>query len=255
VNSSIERALMMLEYVADKKVGVTLAELVKEMDIPKSTAHRILETLKTREYLEMDPVTERVSIGMKALEVGFAGLTNMEIIDVARHYLRELAATTGETTFLALLNEGEIVYLYKVEGTQSIRTSAQLGSRRPVHCTGLGKAILSGYAPEEVDRILADKGMAKFTDRTITESRLFHEELSRIRLQGYSADDEEMELGVACFAVPVFNYTGQVVGAISVAGPKDRILEQQVTNIARIREAGSQISRRLGFVASMRNNF
>lgn len=254
LNTSVDRALQLLEVIAKKKGGITLAELAKELQLPKSTAHRLLETLKIREFVEFEPGAEKYTIGIKAVEVGVSGLSNLGIVDVAVHYLWDLAQSTGETSFLAVYNEGEIVYLYKAEGTQSIRTTAQLGSRKPVHCTALGKAILASFSLEEVDRILEIKGMEKFTERTITERHEFHEELSRIRVQGYAIDDEEVELGLTCYAVPVFNYTGRVVGAISMAGPTIRMVENRESFTQKLMESVLQISRRLGYVPNMRLN-
>ncbi|MDQ0218155.1 IclR family transcriptional regulator [Peribacillus cavernae] len=254
MNSSLDRALTLLEFISSKRGGTPLAEIVKGVDIPKSTCHRLLETLKTRGYIELEPVTDRYKIGLKSLEIGVSGLSNLEIVDVAAHYLYDISAFTGETAFLAVYNEGEIVYLYKVEGTGSIRTTAQLGSRRPVHCTGVGKAILSNFSLEEVDRILQEKGMEKHTENTITDQHLYHQELSSVRVQGWATDNEEIEVGLTCFAVPIFNYTGRVVAAMSCAGPTHRVKKRKEEIITRLKESGEQISRRLGYVESMRLN-
>jgi IclR family KDG regulon transcriptional repressor len=252
--SAVDRALLLLEAVSKKPSGVTLATLCKEVNIPKTTAHRLLETLTARGYLEFDPVNEKYTIGLKALEVGFSGLSHLEIVDVASPYLQHLADQTGETSFLAVYNEGEIVYLYKVEGTQSIRTTAQLGTRKPIHCTALGKAMLANFSLEEVDRIITEKGLPSFTEHTITDRQHFLEELSRTRTNGYAMDNEEAEMGLTCFAVPLYNYTGQVVGAISIAGPTARQLDNREVFTSQLKEAGMQISRRLGYVPNMRTS-
>lgn len=251
-NSTLDRALTILEYISIKRGGVNLNHLVKDLEIPKSTALRLLESLRVRGYVELEQVSEKYSIGLKALEIGVLGLASLEIVDVASPYLRDISNQTGETAFLAVYNEGEIVYLYKVEGKQSIRTTAELGSRRPVHCTALGKSILSGFSMEKVDLILHEKGMFKFTEKTITDSVEYHEELSRVRENGYAVDDEEVEVGLICFSVPIFSYTGQVVAAISMAGPKARVQENREQIIESLKEAGYQISKRLGYVASMK---
>jgi IclR family KDG regulon transcriptional repressor len=252
LNSSVDRALSLLELIVSKKGGISLAEIVKELSVPKTTAYRILETLRLRGFIEWEGAVERYSIGLKMLELGVTGLTSKEIVDVSSPYLHDISATTGETSFLGVYNEGEVVYLYKVEGTGSIRTSAHLGSRRPMYCTGLGKAILSAFTMDEVDRILHEKGMERKTENTIADRHLLHEELGRIRLQGWAFDNEENELGVTCFAVPIFNYTGRVVGAISCAGPAKQVRANRDIIIRKIKEYGEQISKRLGYVPSMR---
>jgi IclR family KDG regulon transcriptional repressor len=251
-NSTADRVLVLLEYIAKKRGGVTLAELVKESDIPKSTAHRLLETLKMLQFIHFEADTERYSIGLKTIEIGVSGLKNLEIVDVASPYLRDLSKKTGETSFLSVFNDGNVVHLYKVEGTQSIRTTAELGMRRPVHCTAVGKAIVSTFSLEDVDKILEEKGMPSYTENTITDRQLFFKELSNIRVQGIAIDREEIEIGLTCYAVPVYNYTGRVIGAISIGGPTSRMVENHEHTSNKLKEAALQVSRWLGFVPDMR---
>lgn len=252
-NSSIDRALSLLEVVASRVGGITLADIVKEMDIPKTTAFRMLDVLKQRGYVAWEPNGEKYSIGLKMLETGVSGLIRIEVVDAAIPYLADITQTTGETSFLAAFNEGEVVYLYKIESSNSIRTSAQLGARRPAHCSGLGKAILSALSLEEVDRIIEVKGLERKTANTITNRLQLHEELSLSRVRGYAVDNEEGEEGLTCYAVPIFNYSGRVVGAISCAGPTKRVISNNEFILEKVMESGSQISRRLGFVPSMRS--
>ncbi|MED4600989.1 IclR family transcriptional regulator [Paenibacillus validus] len=251
VNSTVERALILLELVSEKGEGVALAELVKEVDLPKTTIYRLLETLKNRNYVQFDPDTEKYSIGLKTLEIGVLGLHKMQIVEVASRHLRELSEITGETSFLATYNSGETVYLYKIEGSKSISIRAELGMRRPVHCTAVGKAILSTYSREEVDRIIQEKGMTQYTPNTIVDLEQFHEELRNIRIAGYAMDREEIEVGLTCYAVPIYNYTGRSVGTISLGGPASRMIENKNELTRELMEAGLRISQRLGFVPSI----
>ncbi|MFB4162294.1 IclR family transcriptional regulator [Alteribacillus sp. JSM 102045] len=253
-NSTADRVLLLLQYIAKNRGGITLAQLVKDLNIPKSTAHRLLETLTNLDFIHLEEDTERYSIGLKTIEIGVSGLKNLDIVDVATPYLRELAQKTGETSFLSVYNEGSVVHLYKVEGTQSIRTTAELGMRRPIHCTAVGKAIASTLSLEEVDRILEEQGTPSFTKNTITDRQRFLDELSTIRLQGIAIDREEIEIGLTCYAVPVYNYTGRVAGAISIGAPTLRMKENHESNTILLKDAGLQISRWLGFVPNMRTN-
>lgn len=254
-NSStvVDKAFMILEFIASQKGGVSLATLVKELDIPKTTIHRLLETMKERGYIEAIPDTEKVRLGLKAIDIGMSALSNQEIVDVSIPYLRELAEITGETAFLGVYVEGEIVYLYKAEGSKSMRISSQLGTRRPIHSTGLGKAIMAYSSLDEVDRVLKEKGMPEFTENTITEASRYHEELREVRINGFAKDAEEVEIGLGCFAAPVFNYTGSPAGAICISGPIQRIRENKPLLVEKLLEASDQISRRLGFVPSLRS--
>jgi IclR family transcriptional regulator, KDG regulon repressor len=255
VNSTVIKALMILEKIAYAQGGISLADLVKELEMPKSTIHRLIETLKSCDYIHLDSNTEKYFVGLKTVEIGVSGLHNIEVVDVASPYLTDLAEKTGETAFLAGYYNGEIVYLYKKEGTQSIRTTARLGMRRPVHCTAVGKAILSTFTLEEVDKILKEKGMKKYTENTITDIHKFHQELSAIRREGFAIDREEIEIGLTCYAVPIFNYTGNAVGSIGLGGPTLRMRKNQKDCVAQLKESAIQISRRLGYVPNLRSRF
>jgi IclR family KDG regulon transcriptional repressor len=143
-----------------------------------------------RGFVQQEQETDRYDIGLKSIEIGMSGLRNWNLVDVSVPYIEELTAQLEETSFLAVYNNGEIVYLYKIEDTQSVITNAQLGTRKPVH---FGKAIISNFTLKEVDHILSDKGMQKFTEHTVTDRLKFLEELSNVREQGYAKDDEEAE--------------------------------------------------------------
>ncbi|MCP8969668.1 IclR family transcriptional regulator [Ectobacillus ponti] len=253
-SSAVERALLILELIASRQGAVGVGEIAEELGLAKSTTHRILEALKNRHFVEQIESTEKYDIGIKAIEVGMSGLTNWNIVDIAAPHLKQLAHDLNETAFLAVYNNGEIVYVYKAEGKQAVTTNAQLGTRKPVHCTSLGKAIVSNFHIEEVDRVLTEKGMPKFTEHTITDKQRYFEELSLVRQRGFAMDDEEVEEGLTCFAVPIFNYTGHAVAAISVAGPTDRMLAKQEQIIQSLKHANNHVSTRLGFVPAMRDS-
>lgn len=254
-NSTLERALLILEKlsVADGKVGIR--ELAESVNLPKSTTHRILDMLLKAGFVEQDVITEKYSIGLKAIEIGMSGLKNVDLVDASIPHLRDLVATTKQTSFLAVYNDGEIVYIYKVEGTSSVITNANLGTRNPIHCTGLGKAIVAFFPLEDVERIITQMGLKKYTSTTITDRQQFLEELSKIRQAGVSFNFEEFDEGLSSIAAPIFNYTGQVVAAISVAGPTKHIVENREEIEELIKEKSALISRRLGFVPAMRSVF
>jgi IclR family transcriptional regulator, KDG regulon repressor len=251
LNSGIDKMLSILELVSQSTKGLSLAEIVKEIGIPKTTTHRILEILTKRDYVEWNAEREKYYVGIKALEIGITALIGLDIVDVSIPYLQELSADVGETSFLAVYNNGDVVYLYKAEGTSSIQTTARLGSRRPAYCTALGKAFLAHLPIEEADRVF-EKKLAKFTEKTITDRVKLYEEFAKVRANGYAVDDEGIEYGLFCVAVPVYNYTGNVIGAISVSGPTKRLNENWNHIIEELANAGRMISKRLGYVKSMR---
>ena len=251
LNSSIDKSLDVLEIISKNSKGLSLAELVKMIGMPKTTVFRILDVLKAREYVVLDQNTEKYSIGIKSLEIGISGLIGQDIVEVSIPYLHNISEKIGETSFLAVYNSGDVVYLYKAEGTRSIQTTARLGSRCPAYCTALGKAILAHLPIEEVDRIF-EKKLSKFTSKTVTERVELYEEFANIRANGYASDDEGMERGQFCLGAPIHNYTGSVIAAISVSGPSKRMQEnheQIITELIVVRES---ISKRLGYVSAMK---
>ena len=149
--------------------------------------------------------------------------------------------------FLGVYNSSHVVYLYKSEGTLSIQTTAKLGARLPAYCTGIGKALLAFQPLEEIDRVL-DKPLIKYTEKTVIDRMKLYEILADIRLKGYSLDDEENEEGLTCIARPIFNYTGNVIGAISVAGPTHRMLPKMERVNDELAYVCLHISRRLGYL-------
>lgn len=160
-SSSVDRVMLLLDYLSTKKTGYKLSEISKTLEIPKTTVFRILEKMVQFGYVEYSNTKEEYSIGLKAITMSMNALSKMNLVEVSIPYLKELASKTEETAFLGVYNEGKIVYLYKEEGTQSILMNSQLGSRRDVHSTGLGKAILSGFPQHQVTKILDEYGMRK----------------------------------------------------------------------------------------------
>ncbi|WP_159567271.1 IclR family transcriptional regulator [Budvicia diplopodorum] len=246
-SSSIDKVLTILEEIGDHSEGISLGELVKRTGIAKTTAFRTLDTLKERQYVMQDSGTERYHLDLKSLELGIKGLMNVNLVEVSIPYLKTLSSKTSETCFLGVYNNGYVVYLYKSEGTLSIQTNAKLGSRFPAWCTGIGKSLLAFQPLEEIDRVLKEP-LTPFTEKTIVDRVTLYETLADIRLKGYSLDDEENEEGLTCVARPIFNYTGAVIGALSVAGPTHRMLRKIDEVNDELGQACSLISRRLGYL-------
>lgn len=247
-NSNTGKVLTLLEEISSHSDGISLADLTKRTGIAKTTAFRILETLKERQYVTLDSITERYLLDLKTLELGMKGLMNVNLVEVSIPYLKKLSADTSETCFLGVYHDGFVVYLYKSEGTLSIQTNAKLGARMPAYCTGIGKALLAFQPVAEIDKVLSTP-LIQLTGKTMTNRTQLFEHLMDIRLSGFSIDNEESEEGLSCVARPVFNYIGEVVGAISIAGPTHRIQHKMQTMNETLGLVCTMISRRLGHVS------
>jgi DNA-binding IclR family transcriptional regulator len=149
------------------------------------------------------------------------------------------------------MDHWEVVYIDKRESRQSMRIVSQVGKRLPAHCSGVGKSMLAWQEPDGLNEFLRLKGLPRLTVKTITDEHRFREELTRIRQQGYSVDNEEITEGLRCIAAPIFNHSGQVAGALSVAGPTVRMTEDHIQPIidSVVRTAGA-ISAKMGYKRS-----
>lgn len=246
--NSVDRALVILEYLGTQTKEVGVRELGQAIGLSKSSVHRILQTLRARGFVRWNPDNARYSLGMKAFEVGCGILRSMEVHSVAKPILEQLVANLGESAFLGVLDDSELVIIDKIDGRRSVRMSADIGSRRPLHATGIGKALLASLERADSDRIITQKPLARFTKNTITDPEALRQELEKIRRQGYSEDNEEMEDGLYCVGAAVFNYSGKPVGAISVSVPK--IGQQPVQKdrlIKGVVQAAQDISTKLGY--------
>jgi DNA-binding IclR family transcriptional regulator len=152
----------------------------------------------------------------------------------AAEFLRQMRDRTGETSNLGALTESEIVYLAQQRALDALIVSNPIGTRRPWHCSALGKAILA-YLPEpELGNRLAGKPLTRHTYRTITDSQTFLIHLATIREQGYAIDDEETFVGVRCVAAPVFDHSNQVIASMGISGPSIRLTEERLPEFAAI---------------------
>ena len=201
--------------------GAGVTELATRLDIPKSTVHNHLVTLRENEYVVKDGTTYRV--GLQFLELGEHTRNRMKIYDVARPEVEALAEETGELANLLVEEYGLGVYLCRARGEQAVRVDTYAGMRVHLHCTGLGKAMLAHMPDERVDEILDRRGLEPRTEATITDAETLREDLAAIRERGYAVDHGERLSGLRCIAAPITDESNRAVGAVSVSGPSSRI--------------------------------
>lgn len=245
---TLERSLDILEVLARSEESLGVTEIGNRIGLHKSTVHRLLQTLCYRGYVEKEKDRERYHLGVKIVELGIRFFNDLEIRKVAASYLSRLAKSFDEVVHLVLPDDGEVVYIDKRESSQVISMHSKVGRRAPMHCTAVGKAILSTLPEEEVRHILKVKGMPGFTHRTITDPDKLIEQLREIRKTGIAMEAEENEVGILCVGTPIFDYSGRAIGAISVSGPANRLREKGLERIgSEIRKAGLDISAQMGY--------
>ena len=184
--------------------GMTLNQLAQAVEVPKSTVLRIAQTLVDEGLLEREESTGLFRLGIRTLELASMVLETLEIPRVARPHLEWLSEQTRETVHLCVLDEGEVVYVDKIESPQAIRLYSRIGRRAPAHCTGVGKALMAFLPSTERRRLVEKRPLKRFTPNTITDFFQLEKELEQIRQTGIADHREEHEPGVRCAAAPVF---------------------------------------------------
>lgn len=225
---SLQRALSIVNRLAAAEDGITLTEVAQQAGLSPSTAHRLLTTLEGERYVRFDAERRLWSVGVQAFVAGSAFLRSRSLAPAARPHMRALMEDSAETVNLAVADEGEAVYLSQVECRQMMRAFARPGARVPLHCSGVGKALLSAMADNAVSRVLHRHGLPRVTVKTLTTTPALRADLERSRARGYALDDEEHAVGLRCIAALVFDEHGEAAGALSVSGPLARIGDERI---------------------------
>lgn len=229
-SQSAERALLMLEYLAETgRAG--LGTIARGLRLNKSTAHRFLSTLVRAGYVRQDPVDRTYTLTTRVVEIASQVVQRLQIHPVVHPVLEELAATVGETVHLGILDGYDLVYIDKVEGNSTVLMASRIGARDACHSTALGKVLLSGLAEAEWDAYIRRRGLTRRTARTITRRERLLDELRRVREKGWAADDVENEEGIRCLAAPVRDHRGQMVAAMSISGWTVSMTAQRVPEL------------------------
>ncbi len=243
----IDRAFDILELLSDVKDGMGVTEIAGRIGLNKSTVHRILNAMAVRGYIERVNGRGVYRNGLKLVDLASVHLNSIELKTEARPYLRELTQRMNLTTHLATLDGTEAVYIDKVDVESSLRLYSQIGRRISVHCSALGKSLLSGLTDAEISDRLERCMFAKHTEHTLTSSRELLRQVGEVRTCGFAVDDEEHEAGVRCIAAPILDYRGRVVAAISLTGPASIVSKEREQEIGvLVKGVAGDISRRLG---------
>ncbi|MDR8410434.1 IclR family transcriptional regulator [Nonomuraea sp. 3-1Str] len=216
---SIDRALDVLETLAEHGGAAGLSEIAAKTGLPYGTIHRLLRTLLARGYVRQES-DRRYALGAGLVRLG--GVAEGMVGEWARPHLARMVELSGETANLAVLEGDFVVYVAQVPSPRRLRMFAEVGRRVLPHSTAVGKVLLAGRGAEEAVTLLERTGMPRRTPNTITEAAAMLAELERVRAAGYAMDLGEEELGVHCLAVPVSDGE-RVVAAMSVSGPAERI--------------------------------
>ena len=229
---SLDRALTLLERIALRGGGVRLSDLAREVSLPVSTVHRLLTSLETRRFVQMDRVSGNWAIGERAHFVGSA-FTQLENLAIpARPILQRLRDLTRETANFGHVLDWETVTLAQVESREIMRAISPPGGRVPALNSGMGKAIVAYWPDEAVGRLIQKSGLHPMTSKSLRTREAVFDDLRHTRERGYAVDDEEFVTGMRCIAAPVWTTGEEPASAVSVSGLSARITSSKLSSIA-----------------------
>ena len=244
---AVEAALSILETLGTvREMGVTA--LAKKLGLGKSSVYRLLATLARRGYVEKNPQSDRYQLTYRLFAVGSPAADRYGLRETAHPIMQRLAAETGETVNLGVLDGTRVVNLHKVESRHLLRMHMEVGGGVPAHATALGKALLAALDLADVERRLRGRRLTRLTRRTIGSRPALWRALARVREQGFAIDDEECSLGLRCAAAAILDHRGSVVAALSISGPSQRLPHAALSRMAEVvRAAALEVSHRLGY--------
>lgn len=248
VITSLDRAIGVLDVLASRKEPQTLAELSEITDVPKSTLFRILSTLHDRDCVDLDVDTKKYSLGLKLRELGNAFIRDTDLDGAAAPHMRDLAESCGESVFLALLDEGEVVYIRRIESPNSVMMVRKLGSRAPVHATATGEAMVAFLPRERREKIIQETEFTRHTEYTNTSPEEFKNRLEAVQEEGVAIVDGEYNPELLCVSSPILSIGAVVEAAITVAMPSSEATPERLEVVSdKVKEKALRISEQMGY--------
>jgi IclR family transcriptional regulator, acetate operon repressor len=231
------RVLLMLT----ERPWLRTSDVAKGLGVARSTAHRMVTTLLERGLLRYNSDDKTYGAGYRLVEIGMSVLGVGDLKSEAIPFLAQAAAETGETAQLSVLEGAEIVFIAAIEGGHVIRAASRVGARVHAHATAAGKCLLARLSEDDLQRLFPSARLVVSTAATVRSRRVLLEELGRVRSQGYAINDGESEDGLAAVSAPVVDTRGTAHGAISVSGPRDRILSNRERCVEAVRTAAHDL--------------
>jgi len=244
---SIGRAFAILEEVARNRDGIGLADLSKKVGLHNSTTFHLVKTMVSLGYIRQIKESKRYRIGRPLFALAASALDEMEMVSMATPVLDDLSRATGESSHFATRMSDAVVVMARTPGPGAFQLTDRVGVVRPAYCTALGKVILAALRPDQLDRYLERVELKALTPKTITNAQRLRRELQDVSRTGIAIDDGEFDNEMRCAAMPVHDFSGQVVGAIGISGPVWRLSIQTLQTKARnLTDAASRLSEAFG---------
>lgn len=243
--TSVDHVLQLLLLLRSKP-SIRVAEAADELNVARSTAHRLLAMLVYRGFVTQDKKTRAYLPGPALIEVGMGALTGLDIRRKARPYLDRLVVETGETASLQILQGSDVRFVDSVESSNAVRVASRAGVTLPAHASSGGKMLLAALTDDAVLRLYPNEKLPAVTHATTTSRKVLLKELEAARAKGYSVNHGESEPGLVAVGVPLPDRNGGNLGALTVAGPTARMDADGVERcVAALRAASADLSRSL----------
>ncbi len=244
---SLNRGLRIIEIIATLGSPATLAEIARKTALPRSTAHHLLRALVEFGYLVQNGGARTYALAPKLFQLTGRTWSKEQLAEIAMPFLDELSHRTGEGTSLAVLRDGVVTVIAKREPEGPVRVVQEIGARRPLHCTAVGKALAAWLPEQELEAIIGRTVFERMTANTITSRTALYRELARIRATGFALDNEEHIKGIRCIASPVRDHSGVVRASLCVVGPKNHLPRRRLAELRQqLAAVAAQLSARLG---------
>ena len=244
---SLGRAFAILEEVARHREGIGLADLSKRVGLHNSTTFHLAKTMVSLGYIRQEKDSKRYRVGRPLFALAASALDEIEMVNVATPILENLSRETGETSHFAVRMGDAVVVIARTSGPGAFQLTDRVGVVRPAHCTALGKVILASLGDDQLERFLERVELKPSTEKSITEIPVLLREIEEIRRSGMAFDDGEFNLEVRCVAVPVRDFTGQIIGTLGISGPIWRLSIQALQSRARVvQRAAESLSAEFG---------
>ena len=247
-SKSLQKGLRILLHLGQYGPEMGVTELAAAMALNKTTVYRLLNAMSKFELVEQNPENDKYRLGLKLHELGLKALESRTLQREAHRFLLKMSQCSQETVSLAVHSPGAVICLDRVNSPHTvISMRTEIGARFPAHCTAVGKAVLAHLPGEEIDAILRDNGLPRFTRFTLTRVADLRSNLQRIRERGYALDNQELERGLSGIAAPVRRTPDCVIAALGIAGPTLRFRGRELREkIALVRQTADELSASLG---------
>lgn len=224
--TSLARGLAVVQAFSDSRKPQTIAQISQKTGIPRAAVRRCLFTLQQLGYVDAE--LNNFSLRPKVLTLGYSYLSSTPLTVSSQPYLNAISSDLGESCSLAVLEDGEVLYVARSAASRVMSVALNTGSRLPAYCTSLGRVMLAHLPAADLDAYFAKVKLKAITDRTVTSQKRLREILVQVRQDGYAINDEELELGLRSIAVPVRGASGQVLAALNVGAQASRVSAERM---------------------------